>query len=182
VLPESIGVRIAVPASQPEAVQSLSFVFSGNGSSETVNLSLTVKNGLLAFAVVPSTNHIKLGQSAVFAFRVVNQSLAPHSFVISSTLPDSSFKPVTLSLDGAGSDKSAQDRDLVVTPNTYGHRDFSFRMTSNLNAKTLDVFNETLTVDPTLGGKYRAGAFGLPVLVPSLNVFYFFNAFIGLLQ
>ncbi|MDO8625567.1 MAG: hypothetical protein Q7R47_05770, partial [Candidatus Diapherotrites archaeon] len=183
VLPESIGLKISVPSTEIERVQSLRFSFvSAQGASETINLSLTIRNDLLQFSVVPLSNDINQGQSAVFVFRVLNQSLASHSFVLSSTLPDSSFKSRVFSLEGVGSEKSQVDLNLVVVPNTYGHRDFSFRAVSRLNDKTLDLFNETLTVHPTLKGKYHAGQFGLPVLLPNLNMFYFFNAFVSLLQ
>ncbi|MDO8625383.1 MAG: hypothetical protein Q7R47_04845, partial [Candidatus Diapherotrites archaeon] len=62
VLPESIGVKISVPVQALEAVQSLSFSFSGSTvQPESVNLRLTVRNDLLQFSVVPLSNDINLG-------------------------------------------------------------------------------------------------------------------------
>jgi len=69
-----------------------------------------------------------------------------------------------------------------VNPKVYGKRDFSFRVISKVNERSLAVFNESLTVQPTLSGKFESGLFGLPVLLPNLNVFYFFNGLASLLR
>ncbi|MBS3061217.1 MAG: hypothetical protein J4215_01380 [Candidatus Diapherotrites archaeon] len=183
VLAESIGFKISVPASETERVQSLRLVFSDDaGLSESVNLVVAVRNDLVRFEVGPIKNNLVLGQKAVFSFRAVNQSLASHSFVVSSTLPDSSFKAKTFVLGGANSDSAVIDQELEVFPKVYGKRDFSFRMVSVQNQKTLDQFNETLMIKPTLVGKFDSGLFGLPVLSPNLNVFYFLNGLASLFQ
>ncbi len=182
-LPESIGLKVSIPSDETERVQNLRFVFSTNENvMESVELGLNVRYDLIQFQLVPVDNDVSLGENAVFSFRAVNQSLAKHSFAVFSTLPDSSFEKQSFSLTGALGDLPNIDTNLVVSPKVYGKRDFSFRVVSMQNEKTLDQFNEVMTVHPTLEGKFNSGLFGLPVLAPNLNVFYFFNALASLFQ
>ncbi len=184
---ESLGFKVLVNPDERERVVPLVFRFWKTASagelapSESVTVVLLVRNDLVSFQVVSENDRIRLGDEAVFVFRAVNESLAPHSFEVSSSLANFEFRPFSVSLSGVNSDSAVFEQQLVVAPKVYGKRDFSFRVVSKENHRVLEQFNHSLIVEPTLRGKFQSGLFGFPVLAPSLNMFYFLNALVSFL-
>lgn len=177
---ESLGLKIVVSPSETERIVSLKLVLSQNGSAaQSVNLLFVIRNNLSRFEIVSDQSEILVGETASYQVRGVNESLAGHSFELRSSLSSSEFAPIPVSLGPANSDGSIVSIPVLVHPKSYGVRDFSFEFVSNLNQKTVSVSNESLLVKPTLAGKFESGLFGLPVLLPTLNAFYFFNALVG---
>ncbi len=182
---ESLVLKITVPAVETEKTQSIRVRLSDARSlvdAQEVSLRVLVKNDLLNASFSSLQESILLGQKASYRVVLVNNSLAPHTITIRSSLPSFWFEPQTVSLQPKPSPSAMKELTLEVYPKTYGLKNFSFFADSELNQKTLVSWPSDLLVKPTLEGKFQAGLFGFSFFSPNLSPFYFFNALLGSLQ
>jgi hypothetical protein len=182
---ESLVLKITIPPAETEKLQSIGVRLSdarNPADAEEVSLRLLVKNNLLSASFSPLQESVLLGQKASYRVVLVNNSIASNTVTIRSSLPSFWFEPVMLSLDPKPNASAMQELTLDVYPRTYGIKNFSFRVDSELSQKTIVSYPTDLLVKPTLEGKFQSGLFGFPFFSPNLSPFYFFNALLGSLQ
>lgn len=116
-----------------------------------------------------------VGEPAKFALVLNNDSIAPHTVSVESTLPSYWFPARAIEL----APLETKTVELDVMPYYYGEKNFSFNVHSALNGKSFS-FPAKLSVKPTLAGMYRAGMAGFPFFSPGTLPYYIISGFLSL--
>jgi len=178
--PQTLILRVSVPVSAKESIQNIPVeVFSpdNNGTSQSFTAEIVVKKNLLRAEVKSLAKDAIVYEPVVFSAVIINDSIAPHAVVVYSSLPNYWFEPVSLELKS----KETKDFNLVVFPKTYGKRDFSFFINSQLNGFSKEIPAE-LFVFPTLKNKFEAPLFGFPFFSIQALPYYLVNSFLALIS
>jgi len=171
---------IKIPKTAEESVQKLSFKASNSSNpfySETFSVYVTVKKNLLRASMENLSQSVMVNDEAVFRVIVNNDSIASHTVVVSSTLPNYWFEPVELDVPAL----EALEANVLVKPASHGKRFFSFSVSSALNDFESN-FNAELFVSSSLRGKFASGIAGFPFFNVSLLPHFIINAFLALLS
>lgn len=185
VFAESLAISIMVPTTEVEKLQSIRVRLSDARNplhAQEVSLKVLVKNDLLSASFSPLQESVPLGKRALYKLVLVNNSLAPHTVAVRSSMPSFWFQPLAVTLPPKPNPAARQEFQLEVYPKAYGLKNFSFFVDSALNEKRLASVPFDLLVRPTLAGKFQSALFGFPFFSPNLSPFYFFNALLGSLQ
>ena len=175
----SLVSRIRVPGAAQPNFYVIRASFANNGSPnvrEHVSVRVTVKSNLtdVSFSRVTPGDFSVVGQKVFYRAIVSNSSIASDKLEFSSTLPSSWFQ-------GEGAEfrpNSVNEVELVISPQTYGRRSFSFQA-SNEAGQVVKSFSSELNVRPTLKGKFSSVLSGFPFFTFSLLPFQLFDSFLG---
>ena len=174
-----VGVTVSVPKSAESNIYQLTLTARNNrlGISDTVYARVEVKDSLLNAAI--SNTGINgsplVNETVSYEISITNNSIAPHTILIGSDLPESWFTPVEFTVPP----KKTITEKLDITPRNFGRRTFAFNVSSTLTKDEIVSFNSILLVKPTLEGKLTPALYGLPFFSMSLLPFYYFSTFIG---
>lgn len=182
---ESLVVSVRVPGNETEHLQNIHVRLLDVHNplhAQDVSLQVLVKNDLVKASFSPLQDSVLLGQKARYKLVLVNNSLADHLVTVRSSLPFFWFEPIQIKLSAKPDALAQQELVLGVNTKSYGVRNFSFLVDSDLSGRHLAVYQTDLLVRPTLQGKFQSGLFGFSFFTPNLSVFYFFNGLLGSLQ
>lgn len=169
---------VSLPRNAKVSNQRLKFVLSNSAQplfSEFFYGLVLVNENLLSASIENLNNGCVLGEKAVFDLVLNNDSIAEHSVLVESDLPGYWFAPVEVSLKPF----EAKSVVLEVVPYSYGGKDFSFLVSSELNSRSFP-FKAGLNVSPTLPGMFRASLAGFPFFSPGFLPQYLLNGFLSL--
>jgi len=177
---KTLFVLVTLTEEAEESVQRITFsVGDGSGpfSSESISAYVTVKENLLDASIDRLKQDAMVSEESKFRLLLNNESIAKHSVKITSDLPEYWFKPLIIEV----APLQTLEVDLLVYPQRYGARQFSFTVSSELNSFEKS-FDAGLNVFSTLRGKFSSPVSGFPFFTPSLLPYFLVNAFIALLS
>ncbi len=177
---KTISLSITAPRTSPEIPRNIKIVLDNTAqhlNPEHFFAKIRVKQNLLTASISGPGRDAVVGSSVKFKLRLINDSSAPHTVTLGSTLPESWFKPRTFEV----APKSTLDEELEVLPMVYGKRGFKFTAKSSLNNSELGAFEASLAVKPTFRSKYSPALSGFPFFSIALLPHYAFNAISSLL-
>ena len=177
---KTLVVEVSLPRAAEESVQRIPVSLESDASpfsSESFSVSVTVKENLLNASMENLKQRAMVGEETKFKILLNNESIAKQSVLVSSSLPDYWFEPVVLELEP----KQTLETELSLVPQSYGLRQFSFKVSSQLNGFQQD-FAAELNVLSTLKGKFSSAIFGFPFFTPSLLPNFLINAFLALIS
>lgn len=177
---KTLIAMVSIPRNAEESIQKISFaVESGTSSFVKGSFSayLVVKNNLLKASMEGLKQDVVVGETVLFKVLLNNESIAEHKVVISSTLPDYWFMPIEITVPAL----KTIDLNLSVGPYTYGVKNFSFNISSQLNDFSQE-FPAELRVFSTLRGGFTSALYGFPFFTPSFLPHFIINAFLALLS
>lgn len=175
---KTLFVIVTLPEEAEESVQRITFsVGAGSGpfASESISAYVTVKENLLDASINRLKQDAMVSEESKFRLLLNNESIAKHSVKITSDLPEYWFKPVVVEV----APLQTLEVDLLVYPQRYGARQFSFTVSSELNSFEKS-FDAGLNVFSTIGRKFSSPVSGFPFFMPSLLPHFLVNAFIAL--
>jgi len=169
--------EISVPRNALESVQVLYFSLSSSEKSAEENFKgvLTVKKNLLTVSIDNLKQDAVVGKPITYTLIASNDSIAKHSVLVASSLPNYWFEPFTIALEP----KQKKELVLSLTPQAYGLRNFSFFTRSAQNDFSREFVSE-LRVAPTLQGKFLAPAYAFPLFSLSNFAFYLLNSLLSM--
>ena len=171
---------MSVPSDETERVAELAFSFaSDSGRTAAVRIGLASQNNLVRFELSPVQNRVTLGEPARFVLHAFNESLAPHDFDVVISPSEMGFLPSVLSVSDLHGPAAQASFDVVLEHVGYGRRDFELSVVSRHNGRVAGAFRDSVTVQPTLLGKWSVSTSALPFLSPPMNVFVFLNALVA---
>ncbi len=171
---------ISIPANAVVSTQRIQFVLSNKSQplfAESFFGNLSVRDNLLTVTIDNLNQQTIVGEKVRFRLIANNDSIAEHTVSIASDLPSYWLQPFSVKLNPS----AATEIDLNVNAVAYGERRFNLIVSSTHNEKKF-VFPASLSVNPTLKGKYTAALYGFPFFSPSLISNYLVNAFLALLS
>src|SRR3989344_2218626 len=177
----SLIVSIKVPENASPNFYNLNVLFSNDlepAFRESINVRVVVKQNLLdvSFTRISPESLSVVGSEIPYKVVLTNSSIASYPVVVSSTLPVSWFSERTLVVKP----NEVPESDLVVVPQIYGKKDFSFQAKSVNSGLVVKSFSSELNVLPTLKGKFSSAFGGFPFFTFSLLPFQMFDSFFGL--
>ncbi|MBI2598044.1 MAG: hypothetical protein HYW50_02510 [Candidatus Diapherotrites archaeon] len=171
-------LAVTVPVGAQKNIYNLQIVAASDalGFSESFTARVRVRDDLLKVAINnPSLNQFPLnGEKTVYNIVLRNDSIAPNSLKISSTLQTDWFEVVSVEV----APKETLNASFEVILQTEGKKDFEIKVFSDTSQKEISSFKSTLVVRPTLFGKLSAPQKGFPFFSFSIAPFYFFNSMI----
>ena len=174
---QSFIVLVKIPSTAGSDSYNLHFTVSSESLSESFNALVLVKTDLLTVSMTDLLQSTQVGEAGVFKISFQNTSIAQHTVMIFSDLPSPWFAVQTIEILPG----EFKQLNLPVTTRVYGIRDFSFTVESKLNSMKKQ-FPATLTIHPTLKGKFAATFYGFPFLSISLLPYYLIDGFLSLVQ
>lgn len=175
---ESIILLVTVSPNAVESVQNLKIIVSNSSFSETFIANLFVKTGLLNVDIKNRNQKISIEKNAVFKVILINKSIAPETILISSNLPKYWFESEKISLKP----NELKEFDLIVSPKSYGRRNFDFYVKPLSNGRAFTFSDMQLEVYPTLKSKFTEPIYGMPVFTISMIPYYLINSFIAIIS
>ncbi len=136
--------------------------------------SVYVNENLLDVSFESLTIDATLGQSAEFVLTINNDSIASHLIMVESTLPYYWFSGKTIEVGPLETEQVL----IEVMPYSYGEKNFSFEVSSELNNQSLS-FPAKLDVKPNLVGMFRAPAAGFPFFSPGMLPYYLISSLLS---
>ena len=178
---ETVGIKLIVPRNASEGLQNINVkVFSKEKPEffEEFSAIVFIKSNLLSVQINNLKQETRVNHSVEYKVFLLNDSIAEHKVIVSSTLPSYWFKEKEIKL------KPKELKELIVTvnPKTYGIKKFNFIIVSKLNASEIKSAQAELIVNPTLESKYSNSFYGLPFFSPTLFPYYLINSFISLIK
>ncbi|PIU21601.1 MAG: hypothetical protein COT15_01440 [Candidatus Diapherotrites archaeon CG08_land_8_20_14_0_20_34_12] len=168
---KSFTINLMIPKASDARTQNIRFIAKNNLIEDIFTVQIVVTNTLLKCGIASLNKTILVGETTTFALKCVNDSIAEHSLEVKSNLPTHWFKPLTITMKP----NTSQEYQLEVRPQGYGKYDFKFNADSKLNNNS-SIFDASLTVNPTLKGKFFSVISGLPFTAPSIITFYLIDA------
>lgn len=174
---ESFKLIVTIPSEANKESYRLNLEFYNSADSfskETAEVYFTVDSGLLFASMDNFSQETFAGETAEYAFTLINNSDAKTYFTITSSLPSSwhgNFAVQVLP-------KSiAKEKDYVI-PGISGERKFIFTVDYGGEEKE---FNATIKAKPTVESKFASALNGLPFYSFSLIPNYLLNGLFALL-
>jgi len=174
----TLTLKIFVPKDAEIQSRNLRVVLSSGDLSETIDIVINVRNGLVKSSLLEKNLRAGEYDSVKYSLRIVNESLGRHLVKVKSSLPVYWFSPFSLALEPG----QVLDSELEVFPVVHGERDFSFFIDSELNSERLAVLPAAIEVPPTLQGKFISAFNGYPFFTHSLLPSYLLNALLSLIS
>ena len=177
---KTVVASLTVPQNASESVQRIEFSLKTNShpfSNQSFIGFLNVKKNLLSVSIDDLKQSAFVGEPASFKLLLNNQSIAKQSIVVKSSLPSYWFEPVEIELEPL----QTTDVNLLIFPASYGKKNFSFTVSSELNDFEKS-FPADITVFSTLKGKFASAIFGFPFFTVSLLPQLIINAFLALVS
>lgn len=175
---KTLIAMISIPKNAATSTQRIKFTAANSSEqafAESVYATVSVNESLLDASFENLGLDAIVGEAAKFVLVLNNDSIAKHSVVVQSNLPDYWFSARAIEL--APLETSVIELDVM--PYYYGEKKFSFSVHSALNSKSFS-FPARLSVKPTLAGMYRAGLAGFPVFSPGMFPYYIISGFLSL--
>lgn len=175
---KTLIARVSIPANAATSTQRLKFTASNSSGlafGESFYATVSVNENLLEASFESLSLGSVVGTPAKFSLVLNNDSIASHSIVVRSSLPEYWFSARAIEL----APLETRAVELDVTPYYYGEKNFSFSVDSALNGKTFS-FPARLSVKPTLTGMYGAGMAGFPFFSPAMLPYYLISGFLSL--
>ena len=148
-----------------------------NNPDEFIQLLFYVEGNLLTTDISDLRQDVVVGTEAKFRLTIINDSIAEHKILISSSLPSYWFAEQEIT----AKPKTILTKTLKINPKVYGAKQFDFYVISKPAGTRIATFNAQLNVFPTPPSKFAAGFNGLAFFTPNTLISYFINAFISLL-
>ena len=178
----SLIAKIKIPKNAQPNFYVLNLAFSNTKQpiiKESVNVQVVVKQNLLdvSFARQSEESFSIVGGQVLYKAVISNSSIVPHELTIVSTLPPNWFIEKTVTVKP----NSVLEENLIVVPQVYGKRNFSFQADSANEGAVIKTFSSELNVRPTLKGKFASTFIGFPFFTFSLLPFQLLQSFISLI-
>jgi len=170
---------VKIPANATVSTQRLQLAASNSSlpsAGESFFATVAVNESLLSVSIEKLNQGTILGSPASFDLVLNNDSIAEHSLLVESTLPDYWFRQETIVLLPL----EKRTVELPVMPYSYGEKNFSFIVSSMHNSRQF-AFAEKIGVKPTLLGVYSAPSAGFAFFSPALIPYYLINALLSLI-
>jgi len=174
---EQIGLKIKISKEALDGTQRLKIILASDKKTESFNLILFIKKGLLSANIQGLDQKVKVGETITYNVTIGNDSLADHTVIISSDLPSYWMKEKEVKIKG----KEFVKTNFTVMPKTYGERKFNFILKSKLNGSSINSFEGILRVEPTIESKFSNALYGFPFFSPTLTPYYLINSFLTLI-
>ncbi len=175
---KTIIANVKVPANALISTQRIGFTASNSIEpmfSETFYGMVSVNENLLSASIENLNQGVVLGEKAEFSLVLNNDSIADHSVIVRTDLPDYWFSAQTVGLKPL----EAKTVEMPVIPYSYGEKSFSFTVSSMENDSQFR-FPAKMNVKPTLVGMFQAPLVGFPFFSPGLLPCYLINGFLSL--
>ncbi len=179
---KTLIVTIFVPKEAERNIYNFKVKLSNPGErvgDEYFNARVFVEKGLITPGIARNEPEqlIVVNNPVSYTLTLNNESIARHIVLVDSTLSADWFQPLEIELKP----KEVKEVELILYPRVYGAKEFKFFVKSKLNDELIASFDRTLSIKPTLKGKYSAALYGFPFYPISLFPYYLINGFLSLL-
>ncbi|MEW6294744.1 MAG: hypothetical protein AB1467_00415 [Candidatus Diapherotrites archaeon] len=174
---EQIGLKMKIAGDALDGTQRLKIILASDSKTESFDLILFIKKGLLSANIQGLDRAVKVGDTVAYNVTIGNDSIADHTVIISSDLPSYWMKEKEVTVKG----KEFVKTTFTVVPKTYGERKFNFILKSKLNDSSINSFEAILRVQPTIESKFFNALYGFPFFSPTLTPYYLINSFLALI-
>lgn len=175
----SIALTITVPLNEQENTRVLKVRLSNSnqGVSEQIGVVVSVKKSLVnvSFARVSQDTPYSIGDKIKYTVTASNSSIARDSVLIGANLPSTWFVARRINLKP----KDSAIIEIVVVPQSYGKRTFSFSGFLSSKNAYISSFATEVEIIPTLKGKFSATSSGFPFFTFSLLPFQLIDSIIA---